>query len=165
MTTRRAILTAHLTQFLNGNYTVGSPLGFADESPMENLQVFLNASTEARYNNAINILAAFKNKCQTVAYPSGTVYRIVATLVDGSVWYDSSKSNNNWASFKDRSINENHNTRIVLQKANLGAPGQYQFEGKYSTTDGQFESYVAVAVGSDGTTSFGCVRLSVVSLA
>ena len=96
-----------------------------------------------------------------------TTYNVrgLVTLPDGTVMYDTSKgANNTVANAKSKTINENHNTRIVLQKANLGAPGQYQFEGKYSTTDGQFESYVAVAVGSDGTTSFGCVRLSIVSL-
>jgi hypothetical protein len=91
--------------------------------------------------------------------------RGLVTLPDGTVMYDTNKrANNTVANAISKTINENHNTRIVLQKANLGAPGQYQFEGKYSTTDGQFESYVAVALGSDGTTSFGCVRLSIVSL-
>lgn len=126
---------------------------------MENLQLFLNASTEARYNNAINILAAFKNKCQTVAYPSGTVYRIVATLVDGSVWYDSSKSNNNWASFKDRSINENHNTRRPFMEVLLN-DDQYAFEVKTSGSTGQVEARVCFRLGDTRSTPLGVIGLS-----
>ena len=159
MTTRRNILTAHLTQFLNGNYTVGSPLGFADESPMYDLKVFLNAPTESGYNTAVNILAAFKNKCQTVAYPSGTTYRIVATLVDGTVWYDSSKSNNTWAAFGTKSINENHNTRRPFMEVLLN-DNQYAFEQKTSGSTGQVEARSCLRLGDSIFEPLGVIGLS-----
>jgi len=157
---RRAILTAHITQFLNGNYTVGSPLGFADENPIFNIGVFLSAATEERYNTAVNILEAFRNKCQTVAYPSVIVYRIVATLSDGTVWYDSSKSNNNWTSFLNKSINENHNTRRPFMEVLLN-DDQYSYELKTSNTTRVPESRVCFRVGDNRFTPLGVIGLSV----
>jgi len=116
----------------------------------------LNVASPTVYDNMVVAMNEF---CAT------NDVRGLVTLPDGTVMYDTSKTDKNTvANAKSKTINENHNTRIVLQKANLGSPGQYQFEGKYSTTNGQFESYVAVSCGSDGTSSFGCVRFSIITV-
>ena len=160
MTTRRAILTAHFSQFLNGNYTVGSPLGFADENPMQQLQDFLTNPSEKSYPTVANILAAFRNKCQTVAYPAGTLYRIVATTADGTVWYDSSKSNNSWATYKSKDINENHNTRRPFMEVLLN-DDQYAYESKTSGSTGEVETRVTLRLGDSRYEPLGVLGLSV----
>ena len=92
MSSKRNVIRAHLEQFLNGNYTVGSSLGFADESPMYQIQRFCETETEPEWLEGTRVLQALINKCNTVAYPSGTTYRIVATLTDGTVWFDSNST-------------------------------------------------------------------------
>lgn len=159
MSSKRSVIRAHLDQFLNGNYTVGSPLGFADENPMYNIQRFLELETESTWNTATNILAALINKCNTVAYPSGTDYRIVATLADGTVWYDSSK-NNTFAGFKAKTINENHNTRRPFMESLLVEDILYPYEAKVSTSTGKYEERVVMRVGATKAEPLGCIGLS-----
>lgn len=160
MSSKRSVIRAHLDQFLNGNYTVGSPLGFADENPMFNIQRFCETETDSSYNTAVNVLQALINKCNTVAYPAGTSYRIVATLTDGTVWFDSSKSNNTFQNFKDKKINENHNTRRPFMESLLDEDITYPYESKVSTTTGLFEERVVMRIGGSKTEPLGCIGLS-----
>ena len=159
MSSKRSVIKAHLDQFLNGNYTVGSPLGFADENPMFNIQRFCELETESEWNTATNILQALINKCNTVAYPAGTTYRIVASLTDGTVWFDSSK-NNTFAKFKAKTINENHNTRRPYMESLLVEDITYPYESKVSTSTGLFEERVVMRIGGSKTEPLGCIGLS-----
>jgi len=159
MSSKRSVIRAHLEQFLNGNYTVGSSLGFADENPMYNIQRFCETESEATWNTATNILQALINKCNTVAYPSGTTYRIVATLTDGTVWFDSSKTNT-YAGFKAKTINENHNTRRPFMESLLQEDITYPFEAKVSTSTGLYEERVVMRIGGSKTEPLGCIGLS-----
>jgi hypothetical protein len=160
MSGRKVILEAHISQFLNGNYTVGSSLGFADENPIVNIISFLNNTSEANWNVATNILAAFRNKCQTVAYPSSSTYRIVATLSDGTVWYDSGKTNT-YASFSAKTINENHNTRRPFMQVLLNDGSYSQPEVKLSSSTGTTETRICMRVGDSNITPLGVIGLSV----
>lgn len=159
MSGRKNVLDAHLSQFLAGNYTVGSSIGFADESPMVNIISFLNNQSEANWNTATNVLAAFLSKCQLVAYPSGSTYRIVATISDGTVWYDSGKTNT-FAGFQGKTINDNHNTRrpfmqVLLSDVNGAC------ESKLSSSTGKYETRVCMRVGDGNMTPLGVIGLSI----
>ena len=108
------------------------------------------------------MVTSFNQFCVDYSNSFFTVRGLV-TLPDGAVVYDSSKTINNTATnARSKAINENHNTRQAILKAILGPQGQYQYEGKYSTSDGAFESYIAACIGGDGVTSLGCVRLSLI---
>lgn len=160
MSSKREVIIAHLTQFLCGNYTVGSPLGFADENPMYNLQKFLSSESNSDWNVAANILSALVNKCNTVAYPQGTSYRVVATLTDGTVWFDSSKgASNTYANFKSKSINENHNTRRPFMEVLL-SDKNFSYEAKNSTSTGLYEERVVMRVGANMFEPLGSIGLS-----
>lgn len=159
MSSKRNVIRAHLEQFLNGNYTVGSSLGFADESPMYQIQRFCETETEPEWLEGTRVLQALINKCNTVAYPSGTTYRIVATLTDGTVWFDSSKTNT-FAGFKAKTINENHNTRRPFMESLLVEEILYPYESKVSTSTGLFEERVVMRIGASKTEPLGCIGLS-----
>lgn len=116
-------------------------------------------------NTSYNNLAAY---ARLQVFPRG---RILITAPDGTVAFDSSKdtspSKNTFENFKNKTINENHNTRIAILDAQMFECG-IGVETKYSTTDGTNESYVAARIGL-GTTraaasyldNTGTVRLSV----
>lgn len=84
--------------------------------------------------------------------------RIVVTLPDGTVVVDTSKSNNNYANFVAKEINENHNTRVAILDAQLFDCG-VGLETKTSTTTGDEEVYLAKRLGQY-LDSAGTVRLS-----
>ena len=84
--------------------------------------------------------------------------RIVITLPDGTVVVDTSKSNNTYANFVAKRINENHNTRVSILDAQLFDCG-VGVETKTSTTTGEEENYVAKRLGAY-LNSAGTVRLS-----
>jgi len=161
MSSRREVVVAHLTQFLNGNYTAGSALGFCDENPMVNLQRFAESESGPEWIVATNILAALINKCNAVAFPSGTTYRVVATLADGRVWYDSSKgSDNTYQNFLNKAINENHNTRRPFMEVLL-SDKNYAYEAKLSTTTKKFEERIVMRLGASNLEPLGSIGLSV----
>lgn len=117
--------------------------------------------TSVTYEAMVDAFDAF---CvEKSASPSLYNIRGLVTLPDGTVVYDFSKgAANTPTNARNKTINENHNTRQVIMKAILGPQGQYQYEGKYSTTNGDFESYIGTCLGGDGVTSLGCVRLSLI---
>jgi len=123
-----------------------------------------NGQTPPSYTSATYdaMVLSFDAFCiEKSASPSLYNIRGLVTLPDGTVVYDSSKGTANTpTNARNKIINENHNTRQVIMKAILGPQGQYQYEGKYSTTNGDFESYIGTCLGGDGVTSLGCVRLS-----
>ena len=95
-----------------------------------------------------------------------TSARILVCLLDGTVFYDSSRINNSdstktntWTNADKKTINENHNTRAAIINAQLAADG-VSFESKFSTSTDNFEDYVAVRIGAQGANA-GTVRYSV----
>ena len=88
--------------------------------------------------------------------------RILVTLPDGTVVYDSSKINNNFGNKSIANItgpiNENHMTRFAFQSAAGSIDGRGA-EVKQSTSTGNVESYYASRTGPFGNTK-SMVRLS-----
>jgi hypothetical protein len=91
--------------------------------------------------------------------------RVVITAPDGTVILDTSRADNtvdpksnSYQHFLDKTINENHNSRVSFAVAQ-----QYQcgigFETKLSTTDNKVENYFAIRLGNH-LDSLGTVRIS-----
>ena len=136
-----------------------------------------NGSHQARYVTLINALvpqtgqliadvaamvdqatyATLLTHSQALA-ASITAGRVVITLPDGTTAVDTSKNNNTYANFLAKAINENHNSRVAILAAQ-----QYQcglgLESKFSTTDGQLESYFAIRLGNH-LDAYGTARIS-----
>jgi hypothetical protein len=86
--------------------------------------------------------------------------RVLVTLPDGKVAYDSSKGvNNTFARYQADLINENHNTRVAIMSALLGNSG-VGYEEKYSNSTGLDEVYIAERMGFSPSRPSGCVRIS-----
>lgn len=88
--------------------------------------------------------------------------RIIVTLADGTVYYDSKTPPSNTyanATAKPNLINENHNSRVAIMTAQTFQSG-IGFESKYSTSTGKREIYVAKRIGVHGA-SDGTIRYSV----
>ncbi len=85
--------------------------------------------------------------------------RVLITLPDGTVVVDTSKSTDNtYANFQAKAINENHNSRIAILDAQHWACG-IGLETKTSTTTGAVEVYLAKHLGTY-LNSAGTVRPS-----
>ena len=114
----------------------------------------------AQYAKAIKVLERVTSDCDIAAKNTGLLgARILATLSDGTVWFDSSKTNNTHEAFKLKKINENHNTRPAILKALMDGEG---YEAKYSTSDDKRQEYIAMRLGASSEESLGVVRLSFV---
>ena len=92
--------------------------------------------------------------------------RLLFCEADGTVIYDSSKratgtneEKNTLQNYKDKKINENHNSRIAIIKSLLSASGR-GYEVKRSTSTGANETYVAIRLGTSSETSIGTMRIS-----
>ena len=92
--------------------------------------------------------------------------RVVITLADGTVMVDTARddntaspSSNSYQHFLDKTINENHNSRVAILAAQQYACG-IGVESKFSSSTGQTESYVAVRAG-EHLDSDGTIRMSV----
>lgn len=87
--------------------------------------------------------------------------RVLISETDGNVIVDSSKprSVNTYENWKNKTIGENHNTRVSIMYAQLNENG-VGYETKISTTTGTFQKYVAIRLGRylDNT---GTIRWSV----
>jgi hypothetical protein len=86
--------------------------------------------------------------------------RVVVTLADGTVAYDSSNLDNTFSKYQAKTINENHNSRIAILQALLGNSG-VGFETKYSTTNQHMTNYFAQRVGPSIADAMGVIRVSV----
>ncbi|NDH69009.1 MAG: hypothetical protein EBY22_14115 [Gammaproteobacteria bacterium] len=98
----------------------------------------------------------------TITAAGFTGIRIVVTLSDGTVVFDSSKSTtvNSHANAVAKTVNsDNHNTRAAILTAIIGQQG-VGFEKKYSSTTGKYEQYLAHRVGKSPQDSIGCIRYS-----
>ena len=87
-------------------------------------------------------------------------FRLMVTLPDGTVAFDSGKGDKNtWANFKDKAINENHNSRAAIMTALLSTDGN-GVEKKFSTSSGLNEVYHAFRTGLSSTEAVAVIRLS-----
>lgn len=85
-------------------------------------------------------------------------FRVLVTIPDGTVIFDSAKDNNTHANAKNKAINENHNTRVAIMKALVG--NGEAMEQKYSSTVNRKEIYLVRRIGLSTEESVGCVRIS-----
>ena len=120
------------------------------------LGALTNQATYQPLLDTANTLAA--------SLPTG---RVVITLPDGTVVLDTARDDNtadpksnSYQHFLDKTINENHNSRLAILGAQEYACG-VGLESKLSTTTGLTESYVAIRVGEQ-LNSLGTVRMSIV---
>lgn len=127
--------------------------------------VFAQLSAELR---AMADQATYQALLNTANALAGSVVtgRVVVTLPDGTVVIDTARDDNtadprsnSYQHFLDKTINENHNSRLAILGAQQFACG-VGLESKFSSSTGLTESYVAIRVGghldSDGT-----IRMSV----
>jgi hypothetical protein len=91
--------------------------------------------------------------------------RVVITVPDGTVVLDTSRADNtedpksnSYQHFLDKTINENHNTRLAFAVAQH-YPCGVALESKLSTTDGLKEDYFALRLGNH-LDSYGTARIS-----
>ena len=111
------------------------------------VNLFTTTTSEVDYNLAVEALNASVSLCNEFVKEIGLTSRILATLADGTVWYDSAKGNKNtYANFKTRSINENHASRYSIRQAMDSYEG-VGWESKFSTSDSNYEDYYAVRGG------------------
>lgn len=94
--------------------------------------------------------------------------RLVVTLPDGTVVLDTAAENdpnnmlpsgNSFQHFRNKTVSENHNTRVAIMSAQQ-YPCGIGVERKLSTTTGEVQSYVALRLGPHLDSS-GTARLSV----
>jgi hypothetical protein len=97
--------------------------------------------------------------------------RVVVTLPDGTVVVDTAKvddptntqsSGNSFEHFSEKTVNENHNSRVAILATQL-YPCGIGLERKLSTTTGETESYLALRLGQH-LDSAGTARLSTVRM-
>jgi hypothetical protein len=117
---------------------------------------FMEVITEANWNvmNAAFSSASYKTSLGTA--------RVLVTVADGTVAYDSSKSAsiNTWLNFKDKAINkDNHNTRPEILLALLSTSGTGSAD-RYSTSVNSVDLNYATRFGLSSTYPLGCYRLS-----
>ena len=103
--------------------------------------------------------------CNTIA-AGITAGRMVITLPDGTVVIDTNRTDNDpndpksnsYQHFLDKTINENHNSRVAIFSAQQYPCGR-GLETKFSTSDGTDESYLALRLGTH-LDSEGTARIS-----
>lgn len=129
-----------------------------------NLDAILTPAQVTKFKNKLNAVKdnptynSLRNEANTVAAILANG-RVLITLPDGTVVVDTSKSTDNtYANFQAKAINENHNSRIAILDAQLWACG-VGLETKTSTTTGAVEVYLAKRLGTY-LNSAGTVRLS-----
>lgn len=125
--------------------------------------------------NLTNGLASVVNQATYATYladartlassiPNG---RLLVSLPDGTVVLDTARTDdptnvmpvgNSYQHFQDKTVNENHNSRLAIFLAQE-YPCGFALESKLSTTTGFTESYVAARLGPH-TDSLGTARLS-----
>jgi hypothetical protein len=115
-----------------------------------------NTDDEIAWNNMNTVILKFLTTYSQLL----TGLRVLITLSDGTVAYDSSKGiKNNFDNYQLKGLGENHNTRVAIMVALLGNSGVGN-EQKYSTTTGKNENYTAVRMGLSTAKPLGCTRVS-----
>ncbi len=125
--------------------------------------VLVDVVDQPSYANLLADAISLKNSI-------GVGGRVVITLSDGTVVIDTAKSNNTYANYQGKKINENHNSRIAIADAQMYQCG-LGVESKFSSSTQVVETYVARRLGNatNATTygasylnSSGTVRVSVI---
>jgi len=86
--------------------------------------------------------------------------RVGVTLPDGTVCYDSHSDTNTYNDFENRTIGENHNSRIAILQALLSNNG-VGFETKISTTTQTATAYLAQRIWPSNGVAMGVIRIAV----
>jgi len=87
-------------------------------------------------------------------------FRILITIADGTVFFDSAKgANNTYANFLSKSINENHATRHYIQQS-FHAKNGIGFESKWSSSTQSVDTYYSTRVGMSETGAIGVIAFS-----
>ena len=113
--------------------------------------------TDSAYTNMVVALMSAKNN---YVVDNGSTTRILVTISDGTVIFDSSKSNNTRNNALNKQINENHMSRISIVSAALSQSG-VAFEKKFSSSTGLFEEYLAHRLGKSSENCLGIIRWSI----
>ncbi len=129
-----------------------------------NLDALLTPAQVTKFKNKLNAVKdnptynSLRNEANTVAALLANG-RVLITLPDGTVVVDTSKgTDNTYANYQAKTINENHNSRIAILDSQLWACG-VGLETKTSTSTGAVEVYLAKRLGTY-LNSAGTVRLS-----
>ena len=129
------------------------------------LKFYSNPSSESNYSITKSSLDLLVENCLKEINSQINIekVRILCTLPDGAVFYDSSKGDKNtYLNFKSKSINENHNTSFVFFEA---IKNDESYETKYSTSESVLQSreyYYAVRIGTSPENSVGVLRISII---
>ena len=135
---------------------------FAKPLVVKFVNLFTTTTSEVDYKLAVEALTASVFLCDEFFKELNLKSRILATLADGTVWYDSARGNRNtYANFKTKTINENHESRYSIRQAMDSYEG-VGWESKYSTSDGNYEDYYAVRGGVAPQEIKYVIRLSIV---
>jgi hypothetical protein len=86
-------------------------------------------------------------------------FRILVTIADGNVFFDSSKNNNSYDNFINKSINENHATRHYIQKSFHSKDG-IGYESKWSSSTQRIDTYYSVRLGTVSSAIVGVISFS-----
>lgn len=103
-----------------------------------------NTLDQNTYNTLIEACNKIINKFNKICH--NHTGRLLISLPDGTVVFDSSRGNNTYNNFKNNKINVNHNTRRSIMASQLYKNGT-AYERKYSTTTQQKEIYVSIRLG------------------
>lgn len=121
------------------------------------VQAFLDAETEPTYTP---MATAFAEALTVYAVDANDSLRLLLAISDGTVAYDSSKSNNTFANYETNSINSsNHNTRPEIMVAILGNTG-VGVSNRYSKSVSAFLKYNALRFGDSTQNNAGSFRVS-----
>jgi hypothetical protein len=88
-------------------------------------------------------------------------FRILITIADGTVFYDSYKgiTNNSYDKFLAKSINENHATRVYIQKSFHSKDG-IGYDAKWSSSTRAVDTYYSVRLGTTSAAVVGVIAFS-----
>ena len=109
-------------------------------------------------NFSLDLAASTPNGRLLIALPDGTVVVDTFQPVDLD---NLLPEGNSYEHFQQKTVNENHNTRVAIISAQI-YPCGVGVESKASTTTGTFQSYAALRLGGQFLSS-GTARLSITS--
>ena len=102
---------------------------------------------EEFYNNAVIALIASTNLCNEFTSKNNLLSRILGTLADGTVFFDSSiPERNTFQNYQTQTIGVNHVSRSSIRQA-MDSQNGTGWEIKHSTTNGLLEEAYAVRTG------------------
>lgn len=163
-----------LNEFIMSNSGMPVILDFLDNP----YSVSINPDTSNpwaldRYNSAIGFFNQFVDQENVILESNpateGGLYRLLAVLPDGTVWYDSQRNisstptnSNTYANFLNKTIGDNHNSRSAFLQALLSDDGNGYEEKTASVTsfNGARETRITVRLGPNKNNVVGMLGLS-----